>query len=248
MSFGWTARYASILLLLCVVSVPATANEAAKPVGQVDWDALLQRAIPPRPPQVSYDPSLAQTPECLWRHLDMDKRNNLLARAEYIPPFPLVIFAKQGRLKGMGPSGFIVSVDVVKQCDPNFMTHTDASYVAAVVGLTEGLSLTRLENLGVSQAKLDAVWRDDPDLRNVFTRAFTTLAAAKSLAGAPNEVWPVIRKGWSELGQRPSGPVVGGMPELAASSYWMARGWEAVVIDPMTVQPNQSRLAGVPDR
>jgi hypothetical protein len=205
-------------------------------------DELLRQAIPPRPPQVTYDPHLADVGSCQWRELDAATKRLLFAASEKAPPF-VVVMAAQQRL-------VLPSYISTKQCDPGFWSHTDASYVARLTGVMEGLSLERLEQFHIHKARVEAVWQADATLRTAVTSLFKGASLDPPMTPRTGEALrPVFQQAWLEMGQKPSQSVVdGGAAEAAAWSYWLARGWETVVVEPMSGGPLKDGAAGSLER
>jgi len=205
--------------------------EMADGTQRVD-DDLLRRAIPPRPPQVTYDPRLADVGACQWRELGEATQQSLVSLSDQAPPFTVVM--------AMQFNGKLPSFEQTKVCDPGFWTHTGASYVARLAGVIQGLSLARLEPSHVSKAQLEAVWRSNATLRETTTTLYKGAGLQEAEASAMGATLrPMFQKAWAELGQSPSPALTAASPEMAASSYWMARAWETVIVEPLTVRSLQ---------
>jgi hypothetical protein len=179
------------------------------------------------PLQVHFDPHLAGVPACHWRELDAKSKQKLLAAAESDPPFVLVV-ADFERLH-------INMLPTTERCDPAWQTHARASMTAMKIGLIEGVSVARLGQRGVTRDQLEKVWREDSMLRETLAALFQKVSEGAMSDDDQATLRPVLEAAWVRLGRPSSHMLVGGSPQMAAYSYWMARGWETVVIEPLTV-------------
>jgi hypothetical protein len=163
----------------------------------------------------------------MWRELDAGTRRTLIEQSASLPPFAVVIFARRDNK--------LPTFEAAKRCDPHYDHHFKAHFLAEEVGIIQGLSLARLEPLGIGRTQLEEVWRNDASLREglieLMRRAYGDEA---DLTAAGPETLALLQAAWVRLGRLATKPLTGGAPELAAGSYWMARAWETLAIEPMT--------------
>ena len=216
----------------------AAANGPVGPVTPVPAAPLSDRRQ--APPPMTYDPHITEVGSCVWRNLRTEDKEKLLAAAETRSPFTLV--ATSIGLMSLD------TYDPMRRCDPNFYRHPTASTVAMRAGLAEGIAETRLSKWKIDRKKLDAIWISDRSLREGMTSAFRDAQKAqlaRNTGPKVHEIGDAMAERFTSLGKealprlglRPSRPWEPGAPEFSAMSYWMARGWEVAIVEPLRIPP-----------
>jgi hypothetical protein len=222
------------VVLPCGQAIAAPVEEPAAPAVQ----GLLQEMgrAPLQPAQIAYDPRLVEVGSCIWRKLDDETKNKLIAASKSSPPFTVVIAA--------GRNDAFSDFRVVKLCDPRVWRHLAANYVEIRVGVTKELSLARLASNDVTRLQLETIWREDAALRSGIISFWGSAARQdqEALSAPPLTLVTDLKEAWCLLGQKASEPLTPASPEAAAWSYWMALGWEAAVVEPTFARSSKHKL------
>jgi hypothetical protein len=208
--------------------VGAIRNEAVGPVQP------LRLAIPSPDapvPQDSFAPELADVPGCVWRELEPASRTRIRAVAKGA--------SAMGPLKNWGMETQAQGIDLVTpahRCDPRWRFHYLANFMAWRIGVTEGLSLERLDAAHFQREAVEAVWREDTALQRNIVGYFADLdahdVAAARLKSAAMK--PLLQAAWARLGGKVEAEPGPESAQMAARSYWIARGWETEALGPLT--------------
>lgn len=217
--------------------IGAIRNDPAAPA-RPSYLEIPMPALPP--PQDTYAPDLASVPDCVWRELDSASRARVRTAAEHAPVM--------GPLRNWGMDAQAQGIDLVTpahRCDPRWRFHYVANFNAWRIGVTEGLALERLASAQIRREALDAIWREDEALRRIIVSYFADVDAhAFAAARAKNAAMrPLLQAAWIKLGQKVEEHPAPESAQLAAWSYWIARGWEAHALDPLTRRPDAPAAA-----